>query len=138
MFAKEMLVEEMTGNGRHAGGKLQRMAGHRGHNLQRQGVLDGLWAARAPGEGAVAVDQDGADLHRVDLTEALDDDVAGLPFVSAGDFLGRQRARHGDLAVEIIGVRGAEARDATPGLGEGNGLARVRVDDGTNVRKREE
>ena len=85
----------------------------------------------APGKGAVAVDQDGGDLGGVDVpgAEGLDDDVARLQLVLAGDLLRGHLPGAGNLPVEVVPLGGAHGGHALARLGEGGGPAAVGVDD---------
>ena len=50
-------------------------------------------------------------IERIEVAgrETLHDDVARFPFIGAADFGVGQRARDGNVAVEVVGVRGAKA-----------------------------
>ena len=105
------------------------------------GDLDGLGNRLSPGEGGVTVDEHGGKIGGIQFVaeEALDDDVAGGPFVfAAGDFLYGHLPGDGNVAVEIVGVRRAEDRDLAAGLGEGRGVRAVRVDHTADGREGEE
>ena len=83
----------------------------------------------------MTVDQDAGKLCGIQCLKALDDDVSGLPFVVAGDFGRGQLAGHGNVAVEVVGVGGAEDRDRKPRLGKGGRVGGMRVDDAADRPK---
>ena len=77
----------------------------------------------------MAGDQAGGAAERVDAFHARDDGDAGVGFVAGLDFFARELRGDGHLAVEVVGVRGAEAGDLAIGLRPGGGVARVGVYD---------
>ena len=81
--------------------------------------------------------QHGRHVHRVDAAraQALDDGNAGLCFVLTGNLRLAELLRAGDLAEEVIGMRGAQGRYATAGLRPDCGPGRVRVHDATDGRE---
>ena len=64
--------------------------------------------------------QNGGDFHRIKTLKALDDDISGFPFVGIGNLGGREGAGHRNLAAKVVGVGGAEQRDAARRLGKGD------------------
>ena len=98
--------------------------------------MHGVHGVCTPCERAMAVDEHGGDVVRGLILKRLDDDGAGLLFISAADLLRRHFARAGNFAVEIIAVRSAERRDAAAGLAEHGRPAAMRVDNAADVRER--
>lgn len=74
---------------------------------------------------------------RVEISEALGDDVAGFPLVSPGDFRRGHLARHRYFAGKIVGMGGAEDRDRPARLREGGCLRRMGVHDAADMREGE-
>ena len=132
-----MLVEQELRHADVRARELQGMVIHLGDDLEDLRVLDGLLGARAPGERAMLLDEDGWHSIRVDavLLERADDDLARVLLVSLLDFLLRQGIRHGDVAVERISVRRAERFDWHTSFCKGDGPFRMRVDDGLDIRE---
>ena len=105
--------------------------------FKHNGVVDRLVRVLAPGERAVVVDEHGGNLCRVDAAalEFLDDDKAGVLFIRVLDLLRRHAAGAGDLAVEIVALRGAHGVDAGAGLRKAGRPAAVRVDNAADGRE---
>ena len=85
----------------------------------------------------MVVDEHGGNLCRVDAAalEFLDDDKAGVLFIRVLDLLRRHAAGAGDLAVEIVALRGAHGVDADTGLRKAGGPAAVGVDNSSDSRE---
>jgi hypothetical protein len=66
------------------------------------------------------------------LTEAPEDDGAGVADIGFGDLFGGEGLSDGNRAVEVVGVGGAEAGNFASGLRPGGGELRVGVDDAAN------
>ena len=83
------------------------------------------------GEHAVALHKDGGHFQGVDFfrREFFGNHKPRVPFVLSFDFRLRERSRAGDVAVKIIGVRGAVKRNRPPRLCKRGGKRRVRVHD---------
>ncbi len=102
--------------------------------------LHGLGDGGVPRERRVAIHEDAWHIQGREgvFLETLYDYVACFPFVGiAGDFGAGEFARDGNFAGKIVGVRGAEIGDRTARLGEGGGVAAVRVHDPGDLLKRE-
>ena len=110
---------------------------HKRDLFEHDRVVDRLVRVLAPGERAVVVDEHGGNLCRVDAAalEFLDDDKAGVLFICVLDLLRRHAAGAGDLAVEIIALRGAHGVDAGAGLRKAGRPAAVRVDNAADGRE---
>ena len=96
-----------------------------------------LAGGRAPGEGAVAGDQHAGDVRRgrcLRRSEAFDDDLAGVEFVFALDFLIGQRAGAAGPG-RRSGRRGwCRGRGfSRSGLGEAGGVLGVGVNDAADA-----
>ena len=137
MLAIVVLVEQELRHADIRTRELQCMVIHLGDDLEDLGILNGLLGARAPGERAVLLDEDGRHSIRVDavLLERADDDLARVLFVGFFDLLLRQCICHGDIAVERVGMRRAECFDRHTSLSERDGPLGMRVDDGLDVRE---
>ncbi|MNV66762.1 hypothetical protein D3C71_1595340 [compost metagenome] len=61
------------------------------------------------------------------LFEGLDDEMTGQPLVVLLHFPRGEQAGAGDLAVEVVGLGGAENRNSAPRLGPGGGVGGVGV-----------
>ena len=111
---------------------------HKRDLFKHNGVVDRLVRVLAPGERAVVVDEHGGNLCRVDAAalEFLDDDKAGVLFIRVLDLLRRHAAGAGDLAVEIVALRGAHGVDADTGLRKAGRPAAMCVDDAADGRER--
>ena len=64
--------------------------------------------------------------------QRVHDRETGVGLVSGFDFVGSKRRRHRNGAVEIVGVRGAEARNLTAGLRPRGGVTGMSVRDAAN------
>ena len=102
---------------------------HKSALLQHHGVVDCVEGVRAPGEGSVAVDQNGGNLHGVNvpLLKGLDDDIAGLQLIAPGDLRPGHLPCAGDLAVKIVAVRCAKCRNTHALLRHSGGPAGMRM-----------
>ena len=109
------------------GGDAYRDGGHFGDLLQHDGIVDGVEAVGAPGEGTVVAYQHGGGVHGVHPHEALDYYVAGFLLVFAPDLGLAHAAGAGDVLVEVIGVGGADVGDVEAGLGPGGGVGGMGV-----------
>ena len=101
-------------------------------------VVYGTVGVFAEGEHAVALDEHARHFDRVQvvLFETFDDDEPRVLFVLPFDLLFGERARAGDIAVKIIGVRRAVERDVAPRLRPRGRKGGVRVRDAAHVRER--
>ena len=79
--------------------------------------------------------QDGGNIEWVNraLGEGLDDNLAGLKLVLAGNLLGRHVARARNVAVEVVAVGRAAGYDVEAGLRIGGSVAGVRENDGADA-----
>ena len=132
-----MLLQQTGRHRFHVRVKLHRLHRHLRHDLQRKGIFHRLLPARPPNKRPVILHQHGAHLQRIDPRKAFHDHVAGFPFVIRLHLLRRHRARHGNLAVKIIAMRRAKARDSSPRLRKRHRIARMRVNHRANPRKRQ-
>ena len=113
------------------------MVGHVGDDFESEGVFYGFGTRWTPCKWAVIAHENGGDFQGIESLEAFDDDISSFPFVGVGNLGGREGAGYGHLAAKVVGMGGAEQRDATRRLGEGDRLARVRVHDRADARKAE-
>ena len=129
MLAQEVLVEQGLPEGALLGAESNGVVGAAGDLLQYGGVRRRLRGRCPPREGAVAGDEHGRHRDRVDVRERLDDHVARRALVALGDLFVGQGARARHLAVEVVGMGGAEARERParlrphgrpPGVGVGD------------------
>ncbi len=67
----------------------------------------------------MARDRRRRNLQRIPVAESFEDDAAGLGDMGAVDLGILHHPVHRGLAVEIVGMRGAERRDPAAGLGKG-------------------
>ena len=74
--------------------------------------------------------------QRVEAFHAGNDGEPGIRFVIGLDLLARELGGERDFAVEVVRVRGAEARDLAIRLRPCGGMARVRVHDAADFGKR--
>ena len=80
-------------------------------------------------------DQDRTDLFGIEIVEPLDNDIAGFPLVGALYLRSTHRTSDRNLAVEVVSMSCPEAGDRFSSLREGNCIARVRMDNGTDAGK---
>ena len=129
MFPQKMLVEQSLGNRLCRGIDLESFPSHFRNDFQGQGVFHSLGARGSPGKRSVPGDQDCADLLRIEVLKALDNDIPGFPFVGALDFRWSHWAGNRNLAIEVISMRRPKAGNGLPRLRKGNGVARMSVHD---------
>ena len=131
VFAQVVFVEEVLWERGGGWVESQGVEGHAGAHFEGDGVVESGECVGAPCEGGVAVLEDAGDGGgvEVEMVEGFDDGEPGHAFVACGDFVGGERAADGDLAVEVVGVGGAEAGERFAGLGPCGGGGAVGMAD---------
>ena len=137
MLAGIVLILNALGGGGGVGIHLAGEDRHFCDLLQNDRVVDGLGRVPAPGEGAVAVADHGGDRHGIDapVAEALHDGMPGVALVARVQLRLRQMAGAGDRPVEVVGVGGPVAGDLLAGLGPGDRVRAVGMDDAADLRE---
>ncbi len=82
-----MLIQQLLLHTCLRGVELERMEVHKRNFFQNNGVMNRLVCILAPGERAMAVNEDGGNCRRVFAMERLDDHIASLFFIFACNFL---------------------------------------------------
>ena len=97
--------------------------------LHDDSIVHRVHGVRAPGKGAVGIDQHAGNGGGIAVGKGLNDHLAGLFFVLAPDLRVRHGPGTGDFAVEIIRLRRPHGWNSPARLGESGGPAGVGVDD---------
>lgn len=87
VVAEVMLIQQLLLHTCLRGVELERMEVHKRNFFQNNGVMNRLVCILAPGERAVAVNEDGGNCRRVFAMERLDNHIASLFFIFACNFL---------------------------------------------------
>ena len=87
VVAEVMLIQQLLLHTCLRGVELERMEVHKRNFFQNNGVMNRLVCILAPGERAMAVNEDGGNCRRVFAMERLDDHIASLFFIFACNFL---------------------------------------------------
>src|SRR5258708_9579005 len=86
----------------------------------------------APAKGCVSGDEHGWLMQRVEFCKSPNDGMAGVGLIVRANLRRCKRFGHWNGAVEIIGVRGAEARNFALRLCPGSGRSRMCVRDASD------
>ena len=135
MLAEKMRVEQSLVNWLYRWIELKSFPGHFRNDFQGMGIFDSLCAGGSPCKRPVPGDQDRTDLFGIEIVEPLDNDIAGFPLVGALYLRSTHRTSDRNLAVEVVSMSCPEAGDRFSSLREGNCIARVRMDNGTDAGK---
>src|SRR3984893_16638428 len=87
VLPQEMLVQQVAGHRLHLRIELNGFQGHLSDDFQRKRIFDRFLPGWSPNKWTVAVNKHRADLHRIKVSETLDNDVPSFPFVGGVDFL---------------------------------------------------
>ena len=87
VVAEVMLIQQLLLHTCLRGVELERMEVHKRNFFQNNGVMNRLVYILAPGERAMAVNEDGGNCRRGFAMERLDDHIASLFFIFACNFL---------------------------------------------------
>lgn len=134
MFAEVVVLANVIGYRRGRRVQENRTEGKAGNVLEDVRMFYCVRRVFSPGKGSVSSDQRPRNGNGIEPPGAKvsNDDCAGISHVAAGDFLRGEGFGDGDRAVEVIGVRGAEAGDGTSSLRPGGGKFRMCVNDASN------
>jgi hypothetical protein len=137
MFALVMVLGDMAGEAPRRRAQGDGTVGKTGNVFEQVGMLDGRGRGLAPGKRRVAAHQDTRDSDGVEapLVKETGNDRAGIEDIGLRDFFSAQLLGDGNFAVEIVGMRSAEARNWPAGLRPGGGKFGVRMDDPADLGK---
>lgn len=118
VFAEKMLFQNIIVGARGFGADGLRKIRHFGDLFQHDGAKHGLPGILAERKNAVTSDQNSRHAigRKVSAAETFGNDAARVFFIIALCFFFSERAGAGNVAVKIIGVRGAVNRNIAPGL----------------------
>src|SRR5690606_22683542 len=132
-----MLIEQRLIDGRRRWIDLKCVERHTRDRLKHDSILDCLLGRTAPREGSVSRHDDARNLQWIDPTfqESLGNYDARVVLVGLLDFLSAHATRDRYRSVEMVGVRGTEARNLPLSLRPTHRVTRVRVHDTANSWK---
>ena len=136
MLAHEVFVLNVLRRGLGIRRDLQRVKRHFRNLLQYHRMINRLGGILSPGERPVIAADDAGHVFRIQPArfKRLANDPAGVALVGFFYLFGRERARAGNRALKIIGVRGSVAGNIAPGLRPGHRVRAVRVHNAADRR----
>ena len=121
MFAEVVLVQKVLVDRMVVPFQKEGVVRHHCHLFQDDRMFDRILCVLAPGEGAVAFDEDRRNRQGVGTVDRLDDHLAGVQLIVVFSLFPVQRPGAWNRAVKRIGMGGSEGGDSFPALGEDRG-----------------
>src|SRR6185312_533967 len=114
----------------------ERLQGRERHFLEHNRMISRFSGGFTPRKWRMSRDEYSRHVHWINSVEPPKDGVPDVGFILALDFGGRQMFGYRNRAVEVIGVRRAEARNLLASLRPDRGVARMCMNDSADFRER--